>query len=212
MSVIRSTIMGDPNVGLYGFATERYGVCGAKNKELEKALSVKFHVLPVYGTYLTALFAVGNSFGIIISRHAVENAQGLKKITKVMELDTSYTALGNLILLNDKGIVISPLLRKYKKPISDFFSLPCETGTVAGLTVVGSAAVATNNGCLVHPNIREKEKLLLEKVLGVNSFIGSVSFGSPFVKSGIIANSKGAVVSGRSSGVELGHIAEAFGF
>ena len=213
MTIIRTNFQGDPNVGLYGFATERYGICGVRDKKLEKALKVKFHFIPLYGTSLSGLFAAGNSRGIIVSKHLTKDEIAhMKSITKVLILDTSYTAIGNLVLMNDNGIIISPLLRKHKKEIAEFFSFPCEISKIAGIAVVGSVAVATNSGCLVHPKIKNTEKKLIEDTLKVPTTIGSVSFGSPFVKSGLIANSKGAIVSDKSSGFELGNVSEAFSF
>ncbi len=210
---MKSSLYGDPNVGLYGFATDSYGICGVKNKQLEKALGVPFHQMPLYGTHLSGLFAAGNSRGIVAPELLGKNdIAHMKSIAKVLLLDTSYTAIGNLILLNDKGIVISQLLRKFKKDIEEFFSLRCEVGTIAGIAVVGSVAIATNKGCLVHPKIKNNERKIIEDVLDVPTAIGTVSFGSPFVKSGIIANKNGAVVAERSSGIELGNISEAFGF
>src|SRR3989338_2589803 len=142
MSIIRTNLQGDPNVGLYGFATDRYGICGIRNKNLEKVLKVKFHFMPLYGTSLSGLFAAGNSHGIIATKHISKNEIAhMKSITKVLILDTSYTAVGNLVLMNDNGIIISPLIKKFRKEIADFFSLPCETGLIAGITVVGSVAV-----------------------------------------------------------------------
>ncbi len=213
MPIIKSSFYGDPNVGLYGFATDSYGICGIKDKQLEKTLGAKFHFMPLYGTHLSGLFAVGNSHGIVAPDLLGKNdIAHMKSITRVLLLDTSYTAIGNLILINDNGIIISPLLRKFKKGIEEFFSLRCEISTIAGIAVVGSVAVATNKGCLVHPKIRNNEKKIIEDVLGVKTAIGTVSFGSPFVKSGLIANKNGAVVSEESSGFELGNINDALGF
>ena len=213
MPIAKSNFLGDTNVGLYGFATDRYGVCGIRSRHMERTLGVKFHLIPLYGMRLSSLFAAGNSYGIVASNLLGKSEiVHMKSIAKVLLLDTSYTAIGNLVLLNDKGIVISPLLRKFKKEISEFFSLRCEVSTIAGIAVVGSVAVATNNGCIVHPRIRSKEKKILDETLQVPLTIGTVSFGSPFVKSGLIANKNGAIVSERSSGIELGNINDAFGF
>ncbi len=213
MPIIKSSFYGDPNVGLYGFATDSYGICGIKSKHLEKPLGVKFHFLHLYGTYLSGIFAAGNSHGIVVSKHISRNEiTHMKSFAGVLLLDTPYTAMGNLILMNDNGIIISTLIRKFRKEISDFFSLRCEISTVAGIAVVGSVAVATNKGCIVHPNIKSGERKIVEDVLRVPLGIGTVSFGSPFVKSGMIANKNGAAVSEKCSGIELGNISEALGF
>ena len=84
--------------------------------------------------------------------------------------------------------------------------------TIAGLNIVGTMGLVTSKGCIVHPKTRQKEMEILEKTLGVKADIGTISFGSPFVKSGIIANSRGALISDASSGPELGKISEALGF
>lgn len=213
MTIAKSSFIGDPNIGLYGFATDSYGVCGIRSKQLGKALGVRFHLIPLYGTHLSGLFAAGNSHGIVASEFLGKNdVAHMRSISRVLLLDTSFTAMGNLVLMNDNGIIISPLLRKFKNHIAEFFSLRCEVSTIAGIAVVGSVAVATNNGCLIHPKVRKYEKKIIEEVLQVTATIGTVSFGSPFVKSGIIANRNGAIVSEKSSGIELGNVSEAFGF
>ena len=87
-----------------------------------------------------------------------------------------------------------------------------EVSTVAGLKICGSAAIATNKGCLAHPQIKDDEKALIERILEVPVMIGTVNYGSPYVKSGIIANSSNFAVSEHSTGPEMGNIFEALGF
>ena len=206
MPILKSSLHGDPNVGLYGFATDRYGICGIKDKQLEKALGVKFHFLPLYGTHLSGLFAAGNYYGIVATEFlGKEEKRHMINISDLLLLNTSYTAIGNLMLINDNGIVISPLIRKYRKEIESFFSIRCEVSTIAGIVVTGSVAAATSKGCIVHPKIKENERKIVEDVLKVPVSICTVSFGSPFVKSGLITNKNGAIVSEESSGIELCH-------
>ncbi len=216
MSFLRTNFSGDPNIGLYGFATDKYCFAGAGRKiaeRMERVLKVKIHSHSVMNTDFAGMFIAGNSRGIIAPKILEEyELDKIKKIFKVMVLDSEFTALGNLILMNDSGIILSPLLRKHQRKIKDFFSLPCSVSAVAGINVVGSAAIATNRGCLAHPKIREKEVKAIEDTLKVKVEIGTVNFGSSFVKSGIIANSHGFIASNESSGPELGRINEALGF
>ncbi len=210
--IIKTSFFGDPNIGLYGYATDKYCMLGCNsknNRKIKEALKVPVNVFRFMNTEFAGMFSAGNSHGIVASR--VIGFDELKK-TGVLHLDTKYTAIGNLVLMNDNGIILSPLLRRHKSEIEKFFGLPCEVTTVAGLRIVGSAGIATNKGCLLYPKTKEKEKEIIEKTLGVTSDIGTVNFGSYFVKSGIIANSHGAAVSDRSSGIEMGKISEALGF
>lgn len=216
MPIFRTNFYGDPNIGLYGFATDKYCIMGLKrkeNKKIKPAIGVHLRVSSAMHTSFASLFMAGNSYGLVVPR-MLEGYELdlLKKSFEILVLDTDYTAIGNLILLNDKGIILSPLLRKHKDAVKKFFDIPCEVSKIAGTIVVGSAAIATNRGCLLHPHVKETEKKIIEETLQVNSDIGTVNFGSPFVKSGIIANSHGLIVSEACSGPEMGRITEALGF
>lgn len=216
MKFIRTNFNGDPNIGLYGFATDRYCLLGAHPKhaqKMEELLKMKIKIAQIAGTELAGIFAAGNSNGIILSK--IIEAREKKEIEKalginVLVIKAKETAIGNIVLCNDKGCIISSKLRKYGKDITEI--LDCETavGSVAGLHIVGSAAVASNKGCLCHRDAEEDELKEIEELLKVKADIGSIG-GSPFVKSGVIANSNGAVVSEEASGPELQRIDEVFG-
>ncbi|MBI4019006.1 MAG: translation initiation factor IF-6 [Candidatus Aenigmarchaeota archaeon] len=212
--MFKVSFAGDPNIGLYGFATDKYYLAGFQRGAPKTFETLKVPVVSamVMNTYFAGMFAAGNSRGIIISNFSA--AYGFTKIkhSHVLELETNQTALGNLIIANDIGAIISPLLRKSKDTIEEFLGVKTEIGTVAGLKICGSAAIATNKGCLAHPKIKESEKAVIEKVLEVPVMIGTVNYGSPYVKSGIIANSFSFAVSEQSTGPEMGNIVEALGF
>ena len=214
--ILRENFYGDVNIGLYGFATDKYCFLGLKhkvNKEIEKALGVPVHVSTILGTDFAGIFAAGNSSGLVVTKMAEEHEiKALRNFENVLVLDTRFTAIGNLILINDNGIVISPLLRRNRKDIESFFKLPCVVSAIAGISVTGSCAIATNKGCVVHPRTKPAEKKLIEETLGVPVDISTASFGSPFVKSGVIANSRGLIISTSSSGPEMGRISEVLGF
>ena len=77
---------------------------------------------------------------------------------------------------------------------------------------VGSCGVATNSGCLVHRDIEENEIKKVESILKVDVDVETANFGSPFVGSCIIANSKGAIVGESSTGPEVNRIMETLGY
>jgi translation initiation factor 6 len=114
--------------------------------------------------------------------------------------------------MNDNGIVIPPTLKRLQNQLEKFFGLPCNITTIAGLNPLGSLGIATNKGVLVHPQITDKEAKMIERTLEVPLDVGTVNFGSPYPGSGIIANSHGFVAGTSTSGIELGRIAETFGF
>ena len=218
LKMFSTDFKGDPNLGLYGFASDKSCILGPKlgkntKAMIKKVLKVRIHECSVLETDFAGMFLAGNSKGIIAS-DIIKNYEynSLQKISSVCILKTNYTTAGNLILMNDKGIVLSPLLKKFKQQLSDFFKIPCESSKIAGINIIGSLGIATNKGCLLHPKVKKKELKIIEKTLGITTEIGTVNYGSPYPGSGIIANSFGFIASKTSSGPELGRINEALRF
>ncbi|NWG09781.1 MAG: translation initiation factor 6, partial [Nitrososphaerales archaeon] len=66
-----------------------------------------------------------------------------------------------------------------------------------------SMAVATNLGVVVHPRASEAEIDRIREFLKVDVEPSTVNSGVPYVASGIVANSKNALVGSLTSGPEL---------
>ncbi|MBI5332377.1 MAG: translation initiation factor IF-6 [Candidatus Aenigmarchaeota archaeon] len=209
---------GDNNIGLYGIATDSFCLLGIDNKKINQQIKSVLKA-PVYKAQfldinLAKLFTAGNSAGIVLpSMMPKQEIDDFRKEFdfKIKVIDTNY-ALGNFILMNDKGIVISDVIKKHKNEIEKFFSLDVVIGKISKLNLVGSLGIATNKGCLLHPDVLDKEASLIEKSLDVPVNIGTVSFGSHYPGAGIIANSNGFITSRTTSGPEMGRITEALGF
>ena len=217
-NMLRTNFDGDPNLGLYGFATDKYCIMGNDrySAKLKDVLKVHIHSWPLFNMDLIRLFCTGNSTGVIVP-HMLKDydrdiLDKMKKHFEMLIIKDRYSSVGNLILLNDNGVILSPLLKKHKKEIEKFFGVRCETTTIAGLSIVGNLGFATNKGCLLSPKVREREKKIIEKTLQVDADITTVNFGSPYPGAGLIANSNGFAVSEQSSGPELGRITDVLGF
>ena len=217
-SILRTNFDGDPNLGLYGFATDKYCVIGreAYAAKIRETLKVPAYSWNVFNMDLIRIFSTGKSKGIVVpsilKNYDNEVLGKMEEHREVLVIKDNYSSVGNLVLLNDNGVILSPLLKKHKKELEKFFGLDCETTTISGMNLVGNLGFATNKGCLLHPKVREKEKRLIEKTLGVGADITTVNFGSPYPGAGLIANSNGFVVSTQSSGPELGRITDVLGF
>lgn len=221
--ILRANFNGDPNIGLFGVATDAYLLAGKSLGKktvapLEDLLKARARHVLVADTELVGLFVAANSNGIILPKIAErDELHAFTRLAKELDLNltilrTKETALGNVILANDKGCIIAQELKPVKAEIADALGIPVEVGTIAGLNIVGSCGVATNRGVLVHKGCSEKELEHVERALGVRGDIGSVAFGSPFVGAGILANKNGFVTSRSTTGPELQRIDEALGF
>jgi len=156
-----------------------------------------------------------NSHGAVITEFADTATQKLVATQglTVFPIKDVINAAGNDILANDHGALVHPDLKQATvKKISETLGVPVHKGTIAQLGTVGMAAVVTNNGCLCHPKVTKEEKQLLEKVFGVEVMIGTVNHGFPMIGSGLVANTKGAIIGNMTTGIEMGRIEEALGF
>ncbi|RLF33946.1 MAG: translation initiation factor IF-6, partial [Thermoplasmata archaeon] len=156
-----------------------------------------------------------NSRGAVVTDFVDEEAfktiedQGLEACV----ISDKYNAAGNDILVNDKGALVHPDMKDDTiKEIKEVFRVPVYRGTIGSLKTVGMAAVVTNKGLLCHPKVTDDEKKVLEKVFDVNVMIGTVNHGSPVIGSGLVANTKGAIIGSLTTGIEMGRIEEALGF
>ncbi|MDY6789250.1 MAG: translation initiation factor IF-6 [Candidatus Nanohaloarchaea archaeon] len=205
---------GDPNIGFYGLATEEFALLAPKFKKKERLEVNSICTTPLCNTYLTGMFASGNSQGVIlpegVSGHELEALE--ESNIDYLVLETAQNAIGNVILANDKGCVISEQLEEHREDIAEFLDVKVKIGTVAGLDIVGSAGIATNSGVLLHREADEEELRLFEETLDVEGDIGTVNFGSPYVGTGIVANSSVSLVGNDTKGPETARIEKALGF
>ena len=207
--IITTDFNKDFNLGLYGFATEKYIFVG-KYIELPKNFEENIKIIKntVANTNLVGIFCTGNSSGILVSSDIPYIKKELDRIEEnVYFINTKYTALGNLLLMNDKGCIISYLIKNLKEKIERFVGLDCQIASKKYM-VIGSLAIATNKGCLVSPIFDEDEIKKIEKVLKVKVDVGTANFGSYYVGSCIIANSNFALISPKTTGVEIAKIEE----
>jgi len=222
LRVWQTNFYGDHNLGLYGKASDRICVLGrileGKRESIENALNIKTVALTISNADLVGIFCALNENGIllpkIITDLEMEKFVELKKLfgMNVKVLNSNFTALGNLILCNGHGALISKLFTKRdKKIIEECLGVESCFSTIARIQTVGSCGIATNKGCLVHRDASEAEIKIMEEILKVKADIGTANFGSPFIGSCVIANSKGAIVGESTTGPEITRLQETLG-
>lgn len=210
----------NPNIGVYCRGNDsvvflQKNLSKKVKKKVSSALDAKIVELTIADSTIIGSLLALNSTGVIVTNFADEET--LSKITRygldVFVIKDVINAAGNDILTNDNGALIHPDIGDSSmKKIGETLGVPVQRGTIASLKTVGTAAVVTNKGCLCHPKVTDKEKRQLEKIFDVNVMVGTVNHGFPMIGSGLVANTKGAIIGNLTTGIEMGRIEEALGF
>ncbi|WXG45339.1 MAG: translation initiation factor IF-6 [Candidatus Atabeyarchaeum deiterrae] len=219
MSAIRVAFLGNPYIGVYALSTDRYslvpiGLPAKIKRVIEETLRVRAIETKICQTTMLGILIAGNSNAMVVpwtaSDEEIETIQSALGV-KVSRLNTSLTALGNIILANDHGAIVHPNLREATiASIKATLGVKVVSGKVAGSGLVGSSALTTNKGALVSPRATEEELDQLSNTLDVPTSVGSVNRGVAYVRSGLMANSSGAIAGNDTTGPELNRIEEAF--
>lgn len=210
----------NPNLGVFCRVNDKVGFIrkGLSKKiksKVVETLDIELLELNIADATIVGSLISINSKGAVICDFAEKNVIDLVESAgfKTCIIDDKINAAGNDILVNDKGCLVHPELKADSiKKIKEAMGVPVKKGTIADLPTVGMCAVVTNKGCLCHPKATDEEKNVLEKVFGVPVMIGTVNHGSPVIGSGLVANSKGAIIGNQTTGIEMGRIEEALGF
>ncbi len=213
MDIAKTTVLGNSGLGVFALSTEKFSIVPFSVKEtslkvISDTLNVNVVQTTIANSVLVGTMIVGNSNVLFVPGTIKEKEynvleEHLSNQVKIVELNTKYTALGNLIVLNDKGAIVSEMLEKHaQKQIQDELNLEITSGNLLGSPLVGSLAMCTNRGALVHPLLSEEEIKEIASILRVKADVCTINRGIPYPRVGILANTKGAVIGTDSTGPE----------
>jgi translation initiation factor 6 len=211
-------VFGNASIGVYSLVNDRIAIVPPqvpenKRQKVEEWLKVKVVATTVGKSLVTGALACSNSNGVILPPFATEEeVKSIKSAAdiNVTVMDTKKTAYGNIVLANDKGAVADPRLKKGTvNKIANTLGVEVVSSDIAGLPYVGSLATATNKGVLAHPMLKEGERKVLEDILKVPVDVGTVNCGIPYVATGLLGNSYGAMAGFLTTGPETFIIGQA---
>lgn len=224
MTISKLSIYGNVNIGVYIFANDQIALVpkGLDKKILDiisETLNVEPIEIRIADLSIIGIMVAGNNNGIILPRIIKDNELiELKRLLSKYDLNivvvgSKYTAIGNLVLANDKGAILYPEFEKNViEKIKDGLGVDnVEQTYIAGIPVVGSVGVITNKGGILHPATSDNELEKLEKIFKVPLMTGTVNFGVVFIRSGLVANTHGALIGENTTGPEMVRIQEALG-
>jgi translation initiation factor 6 len=204
---------------LFGFATDKYCIISDKlsDKKYEKIASqLNVEAIPtqIFNFSFPGILSTGNSRAMLVPYLAEDSEiASLRKKVKVAIVPDKFTALGNLIAVNDHGGMISDVFSQHTKQIIDeALGITTVQGQVAGSSEVGALCKVTNKGFVVTPDTSDEEMKRLEHIFKVKGGRASANMGSKLVGCCVIANSHGFIISEETTPIEVEYINEALGF
>ncbi|HLC80031.1 MAG TPA: translation initiation factor IF-6 [archaeon] len=215
MNFSRGTIRSSPYVGVFCTVTEQlalvpHSVVPKEAKMVENILNVKVVRANIGNSTLIGVLSKGikNKFAVSNLIEDTEVRALEKEGLEVLKVQ-GFTSTGNLIALNEKGGIASPLIADSEiEKMHKFFGIKFEKMMVAGNDLPGASITVTNKGLICHPNIAENELLKVQKILRVNGTPTTANYGDLFVGNSVIGNTKGAIAGSNTSGIELSKIDE----
>lgn len=208
MEIERYNYEGDTNIGFYATVTDSYAVTsrGFEEKDYFPETIVETRVS---GTNLVGLFTAGNSNCILLPESVKE-----RELEKIEEAGVDYhvlesveNALGNIILANDSGAVISPGLKDQKEEIEEALGVDAVVSKIASISNPGVCGAANSHGAVIHRDASEEEAETVKEALGVEDInIGTVNMGSPYIGSGVVCNDQFVLTGHDTTGPEIGRL------
>tara|TARA_B100000686_G_scaffold300358_1_gene334818 strand:- start:1556 stop:2221 length:666 start_codon:yes stop_codon:yes gene_type:complete len=219
MDIIKYDFYRGPNIGIYtrvndDFIFLPHGFAYTKSDKLSEYLQVTPLEISVANARVLGIMMAVNNHGILLPSTCSEDEfNHIKQETdlNVEILDVKNNALGNMMCINDKGGVISPLIPKSElQKIHDVLDIETMQTKIAGFQQVGAVITSSQKGAIIHPEADEEDMKRISNLLGVNIEAATINGGIPFVSSGILANNNAVVVGSLTNGPEIMMLTRAF--
>ena len=187
-------------------------------KKLKSVFDKPLFPITVNNSNLIGVYTASNKYGIIVPNimkdEEIDDLKTyLRDSAKIRVLKSIDNAFGNLILCNDKGAIISSLLKSKRKEIEDTLNVEVVVYEFADSYLPGSIALANNNGCVVHPLTKDEEIEQIKSILKVDEIdVSTINRGIPYLSAGAIVNDNSGVFGEASTGPEMMRLTNVLGY
>jgi len=214
LTILKAQIFGGSLIGVYLAANNAFVLYP---RLLMKPIIKKFKAVfdePLYpitinNSNLIGIYSSSNKYGIVVP-HVMRDDEintlksyidGKVQIGVIKSIDNAF---GNLILCNDKGAIISSLLKDYKREIEDILNVEVEVYEFAGSYLPGSISLVNSKGCVIHPLTTDEEIENIISILKVEEAdVSTINRGIPYLSAGGIVNDNNGIFGVDSTGPEL---------
>jgi len=210
-------------VGVFSRLTNSYCLVGLGDSEnfysvFEAELSKHIPVVhsTIGGTGIIGRLCVGNRHGLLVPSMTTDTELShlrnhLPESVQVQKVEERLSALGNVIACNDYvALVHSDLDKETEEVIADILKVETFRATIAQNVLVGSYAVLTNQGGLVHARAPAQDLEELSQLIQIPLAAGTVNRGSDLIGAGVVANDWAAFCGMDTTATEIGVVENIF--
>lgn len=216
MDLAKLDINNTPHIGIYVALGNEYAIVpdmtsDSEIKVIEKIMNVKCLCHNISESQMNGVFAKIYNDKVLLSKNATkEDIKFFEKHNfKTFILD-HYFAIGNLIVTNQKDVLVSKEIdSKTIKKIDEFLGVKTIPFSL-GETPIGAVILVNNNGFAVSPCAKPADIKKLEKIFDVKGNIATINFGDSFIANGMLVNNHGIIVGKKTTGYELIRINDIF--
>jgi len=212
MGTVKANIGNNSYIGAFGIATDSFVLVtnNSTNTErsiLEETLEVKSHGVSIDGSGLVGVYVVANSKGILVPEMTDDREiLKLRKAFPNVQVDTIHTslnALRNNILANDRIAFVNYQYNPIEtKRIEDVLGVEVIKRQIGSFDTVGANNILTNKGIVLNNTATDDDLEFIKAKIGSVSQ-STANTGSSSIGLCAIANSKGLVIGGQTTGFEL---------
>merc|ERR1712232_548885 len=135
----------------------------------------------------------------------------LPDTVQVQKVEERLSALGNCIACNDYvALVHTDIDRETEEDIADTLKVEVFRATIAQNALVGSYAVLTNQGGLLHARTPLQDMEELSQLIQIPLTAGTVNRGSDVIGAGVVANDWAAFCGADTTATEIGVVESIF--
>jgi translation initiation factor 6 len=170
----------------------------------------------IAGTRIIGRLTVGNRHGLLVPNTTTDQElqhlrNSLPESVAIQRIEERLSALGNVIACNDYVALVHPDIdRETEEIIADVLKVEVFRQTVANNVLVGSYAVLSNQGGLVHPRTTVQEQDELSSLLQIPLVAGTVNRGSDLIGGGLVVNDWSAFAGLDTTSTEIAVIESIF--
>ena len=210
LKIYRASVRKSPFVGVYCAVFGDRAIVSpvvplSFRRKLSTLMGVQVTVTTIASVSSVGMMIAMNNRGVVVPRTIGDDELAeIERCSKVLVLEDRPTALGNLMIANDRACVVSDLISAdAARQVSDFLGVNCVRMSVGEYRTIGSLVAVSNRAGVASPLVDERSIERISDSLQIQVIPTTINDGERLVKLGTLLNDRAIIVGKTTSGIEL---------